>query len=248
MFSHVHSLLLASACTTAVVVRPEFVEALSWWYRWLTKNIDFNFIEGAASLPHSKISELSRVRLRDNLSRGSERVVTYFGFATRNKGLEQLFRIADPRRDRLILVCDLLESDAYQREILALCDSEAWRGKVTVTGFLPAQEVSDILSASDAVVLPFTDGGGDWNSTIMAVRAQGTLVITTSFKRGGYEEASNTFYSKPEDLEAMANAITLYGGRKSDLFDTVTDAWSEIAELHVKIYERILNKKTEAVA
>lgn len=248
MFGHAHSFLLCLPCRTVIVVRPKFRETLTRWYRWLTRNIDINFIGGGTTLPRSNLSDSGKAELRRHLVNGLERLVTYFGFATRNKGIEQLFQIADPLRDRLVLVCELQESDAYQREILAFCNSATWQGRVLITGFLPAQKVSEILDVSDAVLLPFTEGGGDWNSTVLAAREQGTLVVTTSVTRKGYEEASNTFYCCPGDSEAMARALTQFAGKKLDAAGASIAAWSGIADEHLRVYGRVLNMNCEKSA
>jgi glycosyltransferase involved in cell wall biosynthesis len=239
MGGHKSSLLPSVACDTAIVVRPHFRQNISSWYRLLLRRKEIVYIPGASSIPRSRLSAAQREQLHADLRQGQDRVVTYFGFANPNKGVELIFRIADPRRDRIVLVCDLAEENPYQRGILSWCDGPDWRGKATVTGFLPADQVADVLAVSDAVVLPFPAGGGRWNSSISAALEQGTLVITTSDSENGYDPVSNIFYCRPGDVESMARALATYGGRKNQGVDS---AWNRIAAEHLQVYGRVLTR------
>src|SRR5260370_39959271 len=94
------------------------------------------------------------------------RLVAYFRFAYRPKRVELLFEIADPSQHHLVVIGDLNSKDEYHKSILDRANQAPWSGKATVTGFLPAEEVGRILAAADAIVLPFQDGGGIWNTSI----------------------------------------------------------------------------------
>ena len=117
----------------------------------------------------------------------ASRLVAYFGFIHLAKRVELLFEVADPLQHHLVLVGELNSEDEYHKRILYLINRQPWIGKVTVTGFLPAEEAGRILAAADAVVLPFRDGGGIWNTSIHASLAQGTFVLTTSREQHGYD-------------------------------------------------------------
>ena len=242
MGGHRRSFIPCIACDTAIVVRPEFMKSISTWYRWLLRKSKIVFIPGASSVPHSRLSEAARAHLHEELVAGQERVVTYFGFAHPNKGVEQLFQIANPERDRLVLLCDLQDTNDYQKKILDECQRSPWINKVTVTGFLPSEKVADILAASDAVVLPFPGGGGDWNSSLTAVLAQGTLVVTTSISKDGYDPKSNVFFAKPGDINSMASALVAYGGRKISRSNNPDQDWARIAASHLDVYTEVLKK------
>src|SRR5262249_43325775 len=155
----------------------------------------------------SRLAERERAGLHEELAGGQERVVSYFGFAYPHKGLETLFEVADPARDRLVLACDLSESDPYHHAILAKCDEARWRGRVTIAGFLPADRLADVLCASDAVVLPFTGGGGEWNTSLHAVAMQGVFLVTTSTSTLAYDAERNIQYCAPGDVEGMRAAL-----------------------------------------
>lgn len=242
MGGHRRSFLLCIACDTAIVVRPNFMQSISSWYRLMLGRKRVVYIPNATSIPRSRLSLEERKQLYVAFRNGQDRVVTYFGFANPNKGVELIFQIADPHRDRIVLICDLTETNPYHREILSLCESPNWRGKVTVTGFIPSDNVADILAVSDAVVLPFPEGGGSWNSSISAALEQGTLVITTSDSEDDYDPVSNIFYCKPGDVESMARALVTYGGRKTKGLNSEGVGWARIADEHLQVYGEILTR------
>ncbi len=90
----------------------------------------------------------------------AEKLVVYFGFAYPAKGIEQLFQIADPAHDHLILICDLNPADPYHQEIQAQLTNTKWAASASNPGFLPADEAARLLAAADTVVLPFGRGEG----------------------------------------------------------------------------------------
>jgi glycosyltransferase involved in cell wall biosynthesis len=230
------------ACDTAIAVRPNFTQHIPSLYRLMLRHKKVVYIPSASSIPQSRLLGEERKQLSIGLKNGQDRMVTYFGFVNLNKGVELIFRVADPSRDQLVLICDLSQNNPHQREILQLCDSPDWRGKVTVTGFLPADKVADVLAVSDAVVLPFPAGGGHWNTSISAALEQGTLVITTSESKHGYDPVSNIFYCNPGDAESMARALATHGGRKIKRSNNVELAWNRIANEHLEVYGEMLTR------
>src|SRR3954470_6565619 len=187
MGTRLATILICIASGTVIVVRPNYINSLSAWYRLLLTKSRLVLVPGASSVPRSRLLARELAHLHEELAAGRQRVVTYFGFAYPKKGVELLFKIADPKTDRIVLLCDLREADPYQKGLLEMCQRPPWTNSIRVTGFLPIERVADILAASDAVVLPFPGGGGDWNSTLNAVLAQGTLAISASLSQEGYD-------------------------------------------------------------
>jgi glycosyltransferase involved in cell wall biosynthesis len=187
-----------------------------------------------------RLSDAERSALRLRLSPASSRLVVFFGFAHAAKRIELLFKIADPERDRLVLICDLNSADAYQASILRSINRAPWAGNVNVTGFLPSGEVARILAAADAVVLPFQNGGGLWNTSIRAAIAQGTFVLTTSYERHGYDSSENVYYARPEDVPEMREALrTFIGNRNSETVKDPRSEWDSIASEHVSLFKAV---------
>jgi len=227
-----------------IAVRPDYKSMMSASYRWLIRRKQFRFIPSASAIPRIQFSDGERAALRSRLSSTSKGLVVFFGFAHPAKRIELLFEIADPDRHRLVLVCDLNSGDAYQESILKSINREPWTGRVTVTGFLPADEVGQILAAADAVVLPFQNGGGLWNTSIRAATAQGTFVLTTSDERHGYDSSENAYYARPDDVPDMREALQTFIGRRSinNNNGSVKDLrceWDSIASAHVSLFKAV---------
>lgn len=233
---------LCLAPGTAIVVRPAYIESMVGWCRWLLVNQRLVFIPNASSIPRSRLTDQEREKLRSRLAEGQRSVVSYFGFAYPHKGVEVLFDVADPARDRLVLMCDLQDDNVYHRMILDKCRREPWNGKVTITGFLPPEEVADILSASDAVVLPFPGGGGDWNTSLHAVTTQGVFLVTTSSSAEHYDPRANVQYCRPGDVEGMRLALESRIGQKVEPLSNTHYTWAQIADAHIRVYLELLGK------
>ncbi len=234
------SLPLCFTAGAVVVVRPNYIESTAGWCRRFLAKRRIVFVPSAPSIPRAGLAENERARLHAELAAGQDRVVSYFGFAYPHKGIEALFEVADPRRDRLVLICDLREGDPYHRLILDRCRNAPWDGKASVTGFLPAEEIASVLSASDAVVLPFTGGGGDWNSSLQAAAIQGVFVVTTSSTARGYDAKHNVHYCPPGDTACMRSALESGIGRRIEPAGEANREWARIAGAHLRVYGELL--------
>jgi glycosyltransferase involved in cell wall biosynthesis len=224
-----------------ITVRPNYRETMPNWYRWLIRRKRFDFIPSASAIPRIQLSEGERLAIRSDFTLPPTRLIVNFGFAYPSKRLEHLFEVANPSHDHLVFICDLNPDDEYHRAILDRVNQEPWLGKVTITGFLPADRVGRILAAADAVVLPFRDGGGIWNTSIHAAVTQGTFVLTTSRERQGYNAAANTYYAQPDDVADMRIALRTYGGRSRNETDGgPASEWETIADAHRAFYASVL--------
>ncbi len=154
-----------------------------------------------------------------------------------------MFEIADPALDQIVIAGEIVEASEYQQKIMKLATMQPWAGKVTVTGFLHPNDIATLMSVTDAVILPYRVGGGEWNTSIHAAVLQGSFVITTSKSRYGYDEKHNTYYAKVDDVKEMKSALDKYAGtrRKNDP-EIDRDEWGEIAHKHLVLYESLLHK------
>jgi glycosyltransferase involved in cell wall biosynthesis len=223
-----------------VVVRPEYKARMPRWYRWLIAHKPFRFIPNASALPRVELSAAELAAIRANLAPADRRLIVYFGFVFRPKGVELLFEIAEPARDQIVIVGEMNPTDAYHQSLLDRAQREPWANHVTTTGFLPPDQAARILAAADAVVLPFRDGGGTWNTSIQGAAAQGTFVLTTSFERNGFDAVENIYYARPDDVAEMRQALQRYSGRKSSTDVTRYFAnWETIAQAHLELYRSV---------
>lgn len=91
-------------------------------------------------------------------------VVTLFGFLSRKKGhrvaLEALKRLPD---DVLLLFAGGGHPDDvtdYEEEIAVMIRRSGTTGRARITGYLPREQVSVVMSATDLVIAPFAESSG----------------------------------------------------------------------------------------
>jgi glycosyltransferase involved in cell wall biosynthesis len=224
-----------------IAVRPDYKATMPSWYRWLIRRKKFGFIPNASAIQRIQLSGEEKLAIQSRFALPPTRLVVYFGFAYPPKRLELLFEIADPSQHHLVLICDLNSKDEYHKTILDRVSRDPWIGKATVTGFLPADEVGRILAAADAVVMPFRDGGGIWNTSIHAAVAQGTFVLTTAREQHGHDSSRNVYYARPDDVADMGCALRTYIGSKSpEIDEDPVSEWEAIAGAHRAFYSSVL--------
>ena len=192
------------------------------------------------------MTDSERAATRAAYSVDGKPLVAFFGFANRRKGVEVLFEIADPDEVRLVLICDLDPWDSYHRTLLKRITSDPWRGRVSVTGFLAPSDAARLLAASDAVVLPFPNGGGVWSTSAQAAIIQGTFTLVTSLDRNGYDPTENVYYAHPSAIGEMRDALKSHVGRRKHVeAGHQRLLWDAIARQHVDMYRSLLAKTDE---
>ena len=229
------------AATGVTVTREKYQELMPWIYARILRGKAVRHIRIASVIPTIVVDDAERGKVRGQYGDPCGSFLSYFGFVMPHKGLEDLFRIANPERHRIILICDLRESDPYHKTILRIIETPPWKGRVTVTGFLSEIEVGRILSVSDAVILPFIKGATIGNSSLHGAVAQGTFILTTSREQHGYDPANNIYFARPGDIAEMAEALETHIkrriSRESDFMERI---WDEIADLHIRFYTSIM--------
>ena len=222
-----------------VVVRPNYKTNKPSWFLKIISNKEFRFIPNASAIPAVKLSAEERRAIRERFDGINRSLIVYFGFVSPIKGIETIFEICNPDRNRIVLICELDPDIPYHRTVLQLMNGSRWRGKCFTTGFLPPIEVARILASADAVMLPFTVGGGPWNTSVHGVCAQGTFLMTTSNETNGYFPAENIYYATPGNTQDMKHALETYvGTRKENPTDPSSD-WNEIASAHIALYKSL---------
>jgi glycosyltransferase involved in cell wall biosynthesis len=226
-----------------VVVRPNYKEHMPRLYRWFIRNKNFRFIPNASAIPHVRLSASERIEIHSRFTSTDKSLLAFFGFLYPHKGIEFLFEIADPAKHHIVLIGAFNADDPYYQAVMQKIEQGPWRNNITVAGFLPAIETAKILSAADAVVLPFRDGGGIWNTSLHAAAIQGTFTLTTSRECHGYVSSENIYYARLDDTEDMRQALNLYIGRKnSDAALNQSETWESIAKKHIDLYHDLLEK------
>jgi glycosyltransferase involved in cell wall biosynthesis len=217
-----------------IVVRPRYLERHRPWFRALLARKRLHFIPNAPTVPRVELRDEERAAIRERHAGKGRALLAFFGFMFEHKGIEEILEIIDPARHHLVLVGRPDPADPYQAELLRRVEGPL-AGSVSMTGFLPAERVGEILAAADAVVLPFRNGGGSWNTTIEAAVLQGTFVLTTSHERTGYDPERNVFCARPRDVAALRRGLESHlGARRRGPVRAL--GWPEIAERHLQVY------------
>lgn len=236
---------IAIAPSLISVVREDYGEKIPRRYRWLLGGRTFHYIPSASSIPTVLVDTSERASIREKWGSQGRSLVAYFGFLYEHKGIDLLFQIADPQKDHLVILGEFDRRDPYQDRIWQLANQGAWRGRAEIAGFQPSREVSRLLAVADAVVLPFRKGGGEWNTSLLAARAQGTFVLTTSWERRGYAGADNVYYANPGDVHEMRTALRRYIGQRREASPGETEErWDLIADSHMRLYQGRLRKRS----
>lgn len=220
-----------------IVVRPEFTQHMPWWYRLLCSHLKFHLIPNAPSLPQVRMEVQERAALRQQWA-GHRNLVVFFGFPYEHKGVDDLMQALDPSRDFLLVVGDLKSQDPYQVGLAERIQAPPWKDCMRLTGFLPDEEAARLLSAADAVALPFRRGGGFWNTSLQAAQLQGSFVLTTALDRHGYQAEANTYWARPGDVLDLREGLRAHTGTRidPDLAGRDLSSWSSIAQAHYLVY------------
>lgn len=227
-----------------VVVRPQYREKilhpLLQWALWGKKAL---YIRNASCVPRVDLDEPEKDMLKRRYLKGQKRLIVFFGFVYPHKGVELLFDIADPVTDQIIIAGEIVEKGNCGDEIMRRASVEPWIEKVTVTGFLPAADMAELLAVADAVILPFRNGGGEWNTSIHGAVLNGAFVITTSLTKNGYDKKRNIYFARIDDVKEMKSALAMYAGtRRGHDADIDRDEWQQIADEHSSLYESLIRR------
>lgn len=235
---------MAMAASAVIYVRPDYPDHIDGMLAWMLGRAQLKFIPNASVIPAVELSMDERIGLRNQIGCGDRQVVSFFGFAYPHKGVERLFEVADPQRHHLVLIGELSQADPYHSKLLLLANSGAWRGNVTITGFVQPEHAARLLAASDAAIFPFRDGGGTWSSSLHAAISQGIFTITTSRERNGYVASENVYYTNPSGIGEMREALARYAGvRASAHARGSSGQWASIASAHIQLYRSLIQRR-----
>jgi len=242
-------------------VHESYEKRMAIPFRWLFRRKFVKYIPTVSAIQAVELSGSQRSELRAKYTRTGCFMVVYFGFLYPGKGVEQLFEIADASESQLVIVGGSFsgpevrvfpkfmrtETAGYADSIRRLAETDKWRGKVTLTGFLPPGEVAQIIASADAVVLPFLAGSNTWNTSVYAVQAQGTFLLTTSKERRGYDTALNTYFAMPGDIDTMKTVLRQYAGQRATRRIPPESAWQSTSNVHLRLYKTQISGGLESV-
>jgi len=178
-----------------------------------------------------------------------EQSLVYFGWAGPGKGLPILLDAMGRLRGakvpvRLVAVAALVPSrDALHARLAAQTRSLGIGDAVRWTGYLPARDVSSLLLAARACVLPFDDGLKLNRSSFIAPLEHGVPVVTTHGP-GEREVAGAAVTFCDPDGASVARAVRAVLARPRPRRPVPPPAarrfgWDRIASAYVKVYREV---------
>ena len=190
-------------------------------------------------------------------------IIAFFGFLHPVKGLETLLsafeRVLESRPKARLLLMGGGESLAlsgeeaawYWDKLRALVEKLGLDGMVEMTGFVPEEEASRMLSGADVGVLPFNHGVTLKSGTLLALLAHGLPVVVTRPDPPEPELADGRLAQVVERRDAFGLASALSGlladaGERARLGEagrayTQSLSWPAIAQRHIEVYETLLS-------
>lgn len=238
----VYFLLPLLGATGLVFVRPAYLDFFSPGIRRWLNLLPKIMIQNAAAVPVSTLDMAGRQALRSRLlEKGYSRLLVFFGFINRNKGLDCLIDIAEHGADRIV-IAGKVGDESYARELAEIARNRGLGEAVVFAGYLSPEDAADLLAVADAVVLPFVEGGGSWNTSIHSATAQGTFVVTTGADGHGFDPERNIYVTRPGDIAAMRAAVSQYAGRKA-IHAAGESGWKRIARMHVEFYRKCVKDR-----
>lgn len=170
-----------------------------------------------------------------------ELIVGHWGFLRPDKGLPVLldaFAIVRRSRPARLVVAgdpggDIETRVDVERRIAELgLDAD-----VLLTGELLPDAMSATLLAMDVCAFPFRDGLTANRTTYLAAVAHGIYVATTSRERSGFDATTNTAFSAPGDVEAMARSMLAASEHPRMPPEAAWVArWDAIAQERLRVY------------
>lgn len=222
-----------------ITVRPNLRELMGSVQRVLLRSRTLHYFRSASTLPVAELSDVQRATIRQELD-CSGRLLVFFGFLYRAKGVHHLVELPLAPGDVLAIAGETPD-DEYTDELRAAFRARSLESHVRFLGPLSASDASELISAADALLLPFEGGGGDWNTSIHAGIQNATFVITTSRERSGYDADEDVFYVPPGDALAIIAALQQrVDGSVSPAAPTAQrlGRWQQLALEHQDLYRQ----------
>lgn len=205
------------------------------------KKLNISNIPIGSNIPQSSICELEKKKLIDKLGLSNKKIITYFGFARPNKGIDDLFKAISVIKNeniKVLYIGELRENNEYEKSLLELMEKLNIKDKFVITGYIKTNiEVADYLSISDVCVLPFKDGVKERYGSFLAACTQKIKIITTSMEER--EDEEGIYYIRPNDSNGLATKIKEVIDNKNIRSNKKVNDWNDLAQLYVQAYNDI---------
>lgn len=226
-----------------VYVRENLLERLPREIGSLLKSIERRYIPNLSMLETELIKEDQLVPdIRKILDSKKPRLnLFYFGFIHRNKGLLELITQLDFSKFHLFISGEIDPQNKYVLELLQTIESLKLSEFVTFCGYLNDIEILTFIDFADALVFPFQEGVGNFNTSYLAALQSNTLVIATDLEKTFYDEQGHCMYLQSNSLTAINSIESSFFQKRRRSKNS--NNWHEVARKHLELYNEILRKK-----
>ncbi len=251
--------------TTNTHAEASIVERLPWLSSRMHR---VPLVANLDTAPVGRDEARSEVRSRCDWPPHAE-VVVYFGFLHPVKGIENLLKahkevLKRRPKARLLLVggAESLalgdEADWYWNKLQTLAGELGLDGTVEMTGYVPEEEASRLLSGADVGVLPFNEGVTLKSGTLLALFAHGLPMVATrpdppepdlvDGRLVRFVERRDAAGISAVLSELLADAPQRARLGEAGRIYTHNLSWSAIAERHEQVYRAALKNGAKAFA
>jgi hypothetical protein len=230
-----------------VYVRENSLARLPSGIESLLKSIETRYIENISMLETELIdADQLLPAIHKILDSKKPRLnLFYFGFIHRNKGLLELIKQLDFSKYHLFISGEIDPQNKYILELIETIESLQLSEFVTFCGYLKDIEIVSFIDLADAIVFPFQEGVGNFNTTYLAALQSDTLVIATDLEKTVYDDEGHCMYLQSNSLTSI-NSIESSTFQKKRRSINSTN-WHEVARQHMELYRKILRRKDEYV-
>lgn len=227
-----------------VYVRENLLEKLPNEIANLITRIDTRYIQNVSMLEVESIKEENSMpKIRQILNSKKPRMnLFYFGFINRNKGLLELILELDFSKYNLFISGEIDPQNEYVQELLEAIQSRKLGKFVTMCGYLNDSEIKSFIDLADAIVFPFQEGVGDFNTSYLAALNSDTLVIITDPERSYYDEENHCVHFQTNFVEGINQIETSIFQKKHR--NKTSSSWHELGGRHIELYTQILGQKS----
>jgi glycosyltransferase involved in cell wall biosynthesis len=169
-----------------------------------------------------------------------ELVIGTWGMLRRDKGidlaLDAFEAVVSRRPARFVIAGDPGGDSVYVREISERIAASVARDRITVTGRLSENELVATIATFDVCVLPYRAGLEGNRTTYATAALSGVFTVTTSSTARGFDEASNTSFVAPDDVDGLVTAILEAPEHPRRPAGDPLRQWASIAKRHLEVY------------
>lgn len=217
-----------------IVAEEKFIEKI----KQISPKTEMVYIPISSNIQRSEIGENEKKLLIEQYDLKGKKVISYFGFARPNKGIEILLKaLKKINKDiELLYIGSLDKENEYENTILKLIENEELGNRIKITGlFDDEKDVANRLQISDLCVLPFLDGVQTRNGSFLAAYNQKIKILTTS-KEKTREKQDGIYYVEPNNIEALATKIEKILNEKTEYKRNVL-TWKSVADSYLQCFK-----------